>query len=65
MSSPQATMVSGTWNTINEHLWNQLLDVPQQIHVLNSNQNLWNCASNKLMHSILNVEFKQYQNHIV
>lgn len=27
MSSPQATMVLRIWNTINEHLWNELLDV--------------------------------------
>lgn len=40
MSAPQATMVSGTWNTISEHLWNELLNALQQIHFLNSKQNL-------------------------
>lgn len=56
MSSPLATVMSGIWNTINDHLWNELPNALQQSHFLNSNQNLWNSPSNKLIHSIPNIQ---------
>lgn len=55
-SSPLATVMSGIWKTINDHLWNELLNALQQIHFLNSNQNLSNSPSNKLIHSIPNIQ---------
>lgn len=49
-------MVSGIWNTINDHLLNELLNALQQMHFLNSNQNLLYSVSNKLIHSIPKVQ---------